>query len=1024
MKSLNIFHRYLQPTRHLRSIAAVLMLSCLANAARALDPAKAVSQYVHTQWGRDRGFPGGTIYAISQSGDGYLWLGTDRGLVRFDGEAFTLIQRPFPGQPLIGPVRGLAEDSEGNLWIRPQGEQLLVYRDGEFKNAILSLGFPLSTITAMGHDGQGGVLFSGFGSLLMRYTHGKFERVADESDTPGTVISITEARDRRIWIGTRDAGLFVIRDGKQATSVAPNLASYKINALAAANDGGLWIGTDQGMRFLPVVADTTVALPSWNRDCQVLAILKDRDGSMWAASSRGLIRVTSTGLFSLLPTDGEEAAEITAVFEDSDGSIWFGGPKGLERLQDGVFATYSQREGLPKSNGGALYVDGGGRIWFAPVSGGVYCLENGRIAPIRLQDLDRDIVYSITGRGNDVWLGRQRGGLTRITRIGKEVSAQTYTQHDGLAQNTVFAVLMDREGAVWAGTLSGGVSRLKNGIFTTYSTVSGLNANAVNAIAEAYDGTIWVGTSSGLNAFRNGAWSHWTTGEGLPSNEIRSCFEDSMHVLWAVTASGLARLSERKFVTPNSVPDQLRDQLLGMTEDALGYFWISTMDRVVRVSRDRLIADNVREPDLQVFGEAEGLNGAEGIRRDRPIITDKNGKVWVSVQRGIAAADPLMTIRNSRPIRVRIESVTAGGISSRVSQPLRIGPRTHSVMFRFSGASLDSPDHIWYRYLLEGADQGWSEPVRTRQVSYNNLDAGAYRFRVMASHDENLWNGTESDAAFSIDHAFWQTWWFRACCLLAAALLAMTVLQMRTVRLSRQLNARFQERLAERTRIAQELHDTLLQSFQGLMLRFQTVDSMLPSKPADAKQILEDALDRADDALTESRDAIQNIRSSPSRHPDLSRALASILEEVEAEFPAREHSGPTCSVVVEGKEQMLQEPVKAEMCRIARESLRNAFQHAHASRIEVEILFQESALRLRLRDDGVGIEPSILTTGARSGHWGLIGMRERAARLGAHIDFWSKPGAGTEIAVTLPGEIAYIATSETPFKRFYKRIKS
>ena len=512
--------------------------------------------------------------------------------------------------------------------------------------------------------------------------------------------------------------------------------------------------------------------------------------------------------------------------------------------------------------------------------------------------------------------------------------------------------------------------------------------------------------------------------DGLSSSEIRNCFEDSKHVLWLVTASGLAYFADGNIVVLNHIPDQLRDQIFGIAEDTFGFLWLSMTDRVVRVNRERLIADSLHDSDVQVFGESQGLIGAEGVRRERSILTDSRGKVWVSVQDGIATADPLMTLRDSRPIRARIESIATASAMYRTSDDPRLPARARSVTFHFSGASLESPDRIWYRYLLEGADKDWSEPVQMQEVSYNNLDAGAYRFRVIASSDGTLWNGPESDAAFSIDRAYWQTWWFRICCLCGVALLMLFIFRLRAIRLSRQLNAGFQERLAERTRIAQELHDTLLQSFQGLTLRFQTVDSMLPAKPGEAKAMLEDALDRADDALTESREAIQNIRSFPTRRADLSQALASLLEEVQSEFPPNERSLPTCSIVVEGTEQNQREHVTTEICRIARESLRNAFQHAHASHLEMEISFRDIQLRLSFRDDGVGIEPSVLSNGARLGHWGLTGMRERAARLGAELNFWSKPGAGTEIELTVPGNIAYASSPMSFFARFHKRIKS
>jgi ligand-binding sensor domain-containing protein/signal transduction histidine kinase len=1000
-----------------------LIFIFLAPASSALDPAKSLSQYVHSQWGRDKGFIGETVYAICQSGDGYLWIGTDRGLVRFDGEKFTLIQRPLPDQPVIGPVRGLVEDSDGNLWVRSQGPQTLIYRDGQFRNAFANGGLPLSIITAMSTDGHGGVLITELIGRSIHYAHGKFETVAATTEAVGIVTSMAETLDGRVWLGTRDDGLLVIKDGKPVLSSAPNLENEKINGLVATNSGGLWIGTDQGLRFESPRRDINVALPEWNKKTQIFDLVQDAAGNLWAGSSRGLIRFSASGEFSFFSDGEKKPGDVTAVYEDRDGSIWYGGPRGLERFEDGLFATYSPHDGFPPSNGGALHVDASRRVWFAPVSGGLYVLDQGRLQRIRFDGLDRDVVYSISGTGNDIWVGRQHGGLTRITTQGGSMSARTYTHAEGLAQNTVFSTSAGTDGSVWAGTISGGLSHFKDEVFSNYSMLNGLSSNAVSSIVEGYDGTVWVGTSAGLDAFRNGTWSHWSKAEGLPSSEVRNCYEDSQHVLWLLTASGLAYLSSDRVVVPNHIPDALRDQLFGITDDGLGFLWLSLRDQIIRVNRSRLLADDLRESDVRVIGESEGLIGAEGVRRDRSILTAPNGWIWVSVQKGIAFSDPAWSLHESRPISVRIESIAAAGKVLHLNDALRIPATTHSVTFQFSGASLDSPEGIWYRYFLEGADQTWSDPVQMRQVSYSNLHFGTYRFRVIASLDGILWNGPEADATLSIDQAFWETWWFRTGCVLLVALIVLSVFRLRMVRLSRQLNSRFQERLTERTRIAQELHDTLLQSFQGLMLRFQIVDSMLPAEPDEAKATLEDALERADDALAESRDAIQNLRPSSTPYPNLSRALAVVLEEVQEAFPAGGRPRPTCSIVVEGREHELREYVMLEICRIVREALRNAFQHAQASHVEMELSFRDMQLRLSLRDDGLGIDPAVLNNGARSGHWGIIGMRERASRLGAQLNFWSKTGAGTEIELTVPGKIAYKSSPARLFGHFRNRMK-
>ena len=1022
MRNSSIFRDGAFPAPLLRSLVAGLALACLMRSASALDPAKSLSQYVHSQWRKDKGFVGGTIYAICQSGDGYLWIGTDRGLVRFDGEKFTLIQQPLPDQPAIGPVRGFARDSDGNLWIRSQGPQMLLYRDGQFRSALGSGGVPGDIVTAMAQDRHGGILFSELISGSIRYAHGRFETLANSTEAAGTVTSMAETLDGRIWLGTRDDGLLVIKNGKPVPGIEDGRENDKINALAAGNDGGLWIGTDQGLRFRSTRGDVKITPPEWNNDTQVFDLAQDAAGNLWTASNRGLIRVTPGGGFSLLPGSGRKTPEVTAVFEDNDGNLWFGGPEGLERLKDGRFTTFGSQAGLPDSNGGALYADAGGRIWFAPAAGGLYCLDRGKLERIRL--LDHDVVYSISGRGNDLWIGRQQGGLTRISDIGTSQFVRTYAKADGLAQNTVYSTYLARDGTIWAGTISGGLSRLKNGVFTTYAMANGLSSNAVNSIAEGFDGTVWVGTSAGLDAFRNGAWSHWTRADGLPSSEVRNCFEDSQHVLWLVTASGLAYLRSGKLVVPSHIPEILRDQIFGITEDRLGFLWLSTSDHVIRVDRQKLLSDDLHENDVRSMGDSDGLIGAEGVRRDRSILGGPDGKIWVSVQSGIASTDPAQGLRESNPLSVRVESITAAGRTFRGGDSQQIPARTHSISIQFSGTSLDSPDQIWFRYLLEGTDQPWSDPVQMRQVAYNNLHAGTYRFRVLASRDGKLWNGPEGKVSFTIDQAFWETWWFRTGLLFLALATVASLIRLRMLSLSRQLNARFQERLAERTRIAQELHDTLLQSFQGLMLRFQTVNSMLPARPNEAKAMLDDTLDHADDALAESREAIQNIRSFPTQHARLTQALASLLDQIQSHFSQEEHRQPSCSIVVEGAEQPLREHVTEEICRIAREALRNAFQHAQASRIEIEVSFRDVELRLSLRDDGAGIESSVLKNGARSGHWGLIGMRERATRLGADLIFWSKPGTGTEIALTIPGHLAYVSPRLNFFRRIRSRIRT
>jgi signal transduction histidine kinase len=687
-------------------------------------------------------------------------------------------------------------------------------------------------------------------------------------------------------------------------------------------------------------------------------------------------------------------------------NLWFGAPAGLERLQDGMFSTYSASEGFPAVPIGPIFADDEGGIWFAPLSGGLYWYRGDRLQQIRQDGLDQDVVYSIDGSGADVWVGRQRGGLTRIRHPGGIPVTHTFTEKDGLAQNSVYSVHSVPDGKVWAGTVSGGISFFDGSSFQTFNSQNGLSSNAVNSIAATRNGSIWVATPGGLDEYRQMHWIHWTAQGGLPSPDVRLCFADLQGVLWIATSNNLSFLSAGRITTLRNLPDLMREQILGIAEDHLGSLWISTSDHVFRVNRSSLIADSLHAGDVQSYGTSDGIAGIQPLRRERSMVADSSGKIWISLNRGIASGEPMLSDRDSLPIRVRMDSVSANGKPVRIDQPAEIRAGTRSMTFHFISDSLFAPDRAHFRYRLEDAEADWTETVGSRQVLYNNLTPGNHRFRVMASRDGSLWNSPETVYSFSIDRMFWQTWWFRSACALAILLSIMFIMRLRTVRLARQLNARFLERLSERTRIAQELHDTLLQSFQGLMLRFQTAANLLPARPDKARTVLEDALDRADTALAEGRNAIQDIRSSSSDSANIAQAINKIMAKLADEETQTDRT-PDFGVLVEGAPKRLNPWVNAEIFRISQESLRNAFQHANARRIEAEITFAESRLRIRFRDDGVGIDPEVLKKGSRLGHWGMIGLKERASRIGAKLDVWSKPGAGTELDLSVPGHIAY-----------------
>jgi ligand-binding sensor domain-containing protein len=953
-----------------------------------------MSQYIHDTWGDNNGFLGGAVYGVAQSADGYLWIATERGLVRFDGLNYRLIQRPIPDLPPTGPVRGLVSDAEGNVWVRLSGPRLLCYRDGRFEDAVSAFGLEAVTLTTMSSDNSGGVLLSGLGDRTLRYSGGKFETIVQTAKIPGTAISMAQTRDHRIWIGTPDNGLFRVNDGA-ISSVTPQLANKKINTLLAANSGGLWIGTDEGLFFWDGAQLQEANLPPLMSQLQILALAKDPQGNIWVGTNRGLIRVTAAGTVSLDQLSSRPDADVTTIYLDRDGALWFGGSRGIERLRDGMFTTYSRADGLPSDSNGPIYVDAKGRIWSAPLTGGLYWFKGTEARPITLAGLDKDIVYSISGGSGEICVGRQRGGLTVLTEKANGFTARTYTQDDGLAQNSVYSVLRTRDGSVWAGTISGGISRLKDGVFTTYSVIQGLSSDSIHSIIEGNDGSISIATPAGLDVFRNGHWAR----SALDLSNVRSIFEDAEHVLWVVTADGLAFRYFGHVEILRELPDSLREPIYGISEDASGSLWISTSDHVLRVNREHLMADSLGDVDVQSYGREDGLLGTQGVNRDRSMTTDHFGRVWISLNHGIAMADPNMTSGDSAPVSVRLESTLAGGRRVDLKASPKIAAGSKSVTFNFASTSLSNPERTRFRYKLDDSDRDWSGVVALRQVTYTNLGPGSYRFHVVASSGEGLWNGPETIIAFTIARAYWQTWWFQGLCIAVVVLGIIVLYRLRVYFLTRQLNVRFQERLAERTRIAQDLHDTLLQGVLSVSMQLDVAEDQVPEN-SPAKPLLKRVLQLMGQVTEEGRTALRSLRTTPSDNLSLEKAFSRVRQEL----GVGERIG--CRVVAQSATRPLRPLIRDEVYRIGREALVNAFRHSSASTVEVEVDYASKYLRVMVRDDGRGIDPVVLQTG-REGHWGLVGMRERSESIGGKLKLRSRVGAGTEIELVVPSAIAF-----------------
>ena len=1010
-------------------VLAGVLLACPRTFA--LDPALDVSQYAHTAWKVREGFTKGTIVSIAQTPDGYLWLGTEFGLLRFDGVRSVPWQPP-PGQHLPSTyIRRLLVARDGTLWIGTW-KGLASWKDGkltqypELAGQIISAlledregtvwaggqAFPPpgklcaihgGTAQCFGEDGALGhgvvsLLEDGKGNLWMGALDGlwqwkpgppKFYSLPDE---PDGIRGLAEDDDGTLLIGMR-GGMRRLVGGKPEPYPLPgNVQHFVTRRLLRDRDGGLWVGTsDWGLVHVHQRQTDVFSLPDGLTGDDVLALFQDREGSVWAATLNGLDRFRDFSVTTLSVKQGLSSAAVGSVLADRDGSVWLGTYGGLNRWNNGKITI--ARTGSVKRDGklnglapNSLFQDDRGQIWIS-TNGGVGYLENDRFVPI--SGVPGGPVHGIAqDKAGNLWIANQESGLFRLSARSEvqQIPRDRLRHKDNASALAADPV----QGGLWLGFFNGGIEYFRDGeVRASFGAADGLGEGRVSRFRFDPDGTVWAATEGGLSRLKNGRIATLTGKNGLPCDAVHWVIRDNDYSFWLYMPCGLVRIA--------------RSEL-----DA----WAAAADR------DK---ETKRMVQATVFDSSDGVTSHAGISRFdfghfRPggytphVARSSDGKLWFSPGDGVSVVDPHHLPFNKLPPPVHIEQITADrktyDPASAVGGRLPLPARVRDLQIDYTALSLVAPEKVLFRYKLEGWDRDWQDAGNRRQAFYTNLSPRNYRFRVMACNNSGVWNEAGAFLDFSVAPAYYQTFWFGLSCVAALVVLLWGLHRLRLYELTQRFNMRLEERVSERTRIARELHDTLLQSFQGLLLKFQVVSDRLADGPA--KQDLERAINDAAEAITEGRDAVQDLRSSTATTNDLAGAISALGQELATNQTS--NGSPLFHVEVEGTPRNLHPILRDEVYRIAAEALRNAFRHAQARRIESEILYQERQLRLRVRDDGKGLDPAVLRGEGRPGHFGLRGMRERAALIGARLDVWSKLHSGTEIELTVPASRAY-ATS-------------
>ena len=938
---------------------AVLAGLALAAPAFGLDPRLSLRQYLHRSWTQADGAQIPGVNSLAQTTDGYLWLGTNRGILRFDGQKFTAPALPecAPDEP----IRALAAAPDGGLWFGTSRKLKLVGR----QHAALPTGFGLAPgiATAILEDRGGRFWFSGIVSgkpaFLAVDTRNPGLPLAAGAALPTEVVSLTEDSTGLIWVASQGrvyscsvAGRKYFCDVAARAQFASKLQGIMLKAVLRDRDGSLWLGTmGQGLfRLNGEAVEHFTERDGLSADA-VVALLEDGEGNIWVATMNGLDRFREPKVARWTSQQGLGGNLVTAVRAARNGDLWAGiFGAGLDRVRQAGISHFLQFPKLPHSDVLSIFEDTHGTLWLGTTSG------TGRFDGAAFHALPSEdgapygrVLAFAEDREGTLWLADGARGLASV-RNGRIVPAR----FPGLESRGVHQFTIDRAGNLWVGYLEGGVAIARQGGVRRFSAADGLASGSVQAFFEDSSGSLWVGTTKGMSRFRQGAWTTWGTGEGLPPGGVQAFAESNRETLWLVTRAGLAPIQL-------SALDQV-----GSGRGAL---------KPVRMS-------------LAFYGPNDGVHMPDtgGMTSPR-ITTSSDGRFWLATSDGLAVLDPKSIRKNPIPPPVTIDQLVNDG-KPLATAAANVHIRGRSLEIDYTALSLAMPEALRFRYRLDPLDSDWVDAGARRDIAYAELRPGHYRFRVTAHGEDGKWNSSPASIDFTVDPRFYQTWpfWSLCACGVGLAVYAAHKWRMRLMR------ARFQIVLQERSRLTREMHDTLLQGFAGVVFQLEAATRQMDSQPDASRARLLRALEQADQSLREARMALSCLRMPELENSTLPEALRRAAAAIVDGSASRFHMDVT------GRPRELPYDVQANLFVIAREAVNNAVAHAQAGRIQVSVDYGADAVTLIVRDDGRGFD---LEQPRPSDHWGLSGMQERARDIGADLTIHTAPGEGTEVEVVV-----------------------
>lgn len=1000
---------------------ALVWLVCvfLVPLAFSLDRDRNISQFSYKFWSQKDGAPG-DIIALAQTTDGFLWIGSSAGLFRFDGVKFEEYSPP-PGVKLPSHnLYSLLATPDGGLWIafRPSGLGLL--KDGFLTVFTQRNELPDSPVHCLAHDLDGRIWAGTETGLALRQGN-RWISIGSEWNLPREMIRyLLVDREGTLWAATNRQIAFLKRGAREFEF--GGTIGTGVTTLAQAKDGRVWLADDGKGEVRPV----PLGGRNWESEFPAIVqstltnLLFDRDGSLWITNmDSGIVRIPDpdklrnrkysphdSEVQTFGKKDGFSGGFAYGLLEDREGNIWIGCSKGLIRFRRNDVEPVSLPEGYQWLT---LIAGDDGGLWVGTASNKkpMLYLQGKHILKIRAAD---DAVSVLRGANGDVWwagrdgIWRQRGTQFKYFPLPKPaVPDYMYDMFPSLTG-----------GGLWIRLGDVGLVHFEKGIWNLHDWPKGVPSagkfrHGPSASFRDRSGREWLGYSFGQVVVLDGEKvTQYSQKDDLDIGRIKVIRGSGDHI-WLGGELGLTFFSKGHFHRVTIDGDQQLGAVSGIIATRDGGLWLNEMRGIVHIPPEEVhhfIADPNYPVKYRRFGYLDGLPGAPEMNfTNSTAVETSDGGLWFATDNGLASIDPVHLVRNTVPPPVLIESVSANGKAYDTSTSLKLPPRTTDLQIDYTATSLTIPERVRFRYELEGQDEEWKDAGTRREAFFTKLDPGSYQFHVIACNNDGVWNEAGAVLHFEVLPAFDQTVTFKILCVLAlmAALWSLYLLRLKqaTARIHQRLGAR----LEERERIARELHDTLLQSFQGLLLRYQAASNLLPGRPEDAKKKLDQAITQTSQAIVEGRNAVQGLRSSAAVTSDLANTVRALGDELSASITGAKT--PEFEVIVEGAPRTLHPVVRDEVYRIAAEGLRNAFQHAEPDRIEVEIRYDVVRLRMRIRDNGRGFEQSLLDEGGFAGHWGMRGMRERAGLIGGRLEIWSDLGSGTEVELTLPASVAF-----------------